>query len=310
MVSGWRTDPRPTAGLRPVPRSHGMPRARSAGPGLLPVEAQGNETVGRERLPPLQSRPSSWPAWAPHRTVSPAHRSGRRGSRRHKGHQTSSRSRLPLSRRPGRRRARKVWPRRDCGRASTGVQPLLAKALVIQPAGEHLMAQLHLAQFLKRKRGERVRPRGSAGVEQDPGVGGQIRGVLCRCLCELPELASRGHGELWSCHETRQPRLASRRECDYGPPEVVGPGCYLSSSFNSSAFAGRHPGTASRAWPGLVSTGRLTYSGVAYSAGPADARRWCDRGSRRGRSPARAGAADRAFRRPALETRTLCGSCW
>ena len=46
------------------------------------------------------------------------------------------------------------------------------KPLVIQPAGEHLMAQLHLAQFLKRKRGERVRPRESAGVEQEPGVGG------------------------------------------------------------------------------------------------------------------------------------------
>ena len=104
-----------------------------------------------------------------------------------------------------------------------------------------------------RKRGERVRPRESAGVEQEPGVGGQIRGVLCRCLCELPELASRRHGELWSCHETRQPRLASRRERDYGPPEVVGPGCYLSSSFNSSAFAGRHPrdGQPSLAWPGI-----------------------------------------------------------
>ena len=251
MVSGWRTDSRPMAGLRPVPRSHGMPCARSAGPGLLPVQAHRNETVGRERLAPPQSRPSSWPAWAPCRTVPPVHRSGRRGSGRHKGHQTSSRSRLPLSRRPGRRRARKYGQDATAAGLRRVVQPLVAEALVIQPAGEHLMAQLHVAQFLTRKRGERVRPRESAGVEQEPGVGGQIRGLLCRCLCELPELASRRHGELWSCHETRQPRLASRRERDYGPPEVVGPGCYLSRSFNSSTFAGRHP-PGRPAEPGLA----------------------------------------------------------
>jgi hypothetical protein len=34
------------------------------------------------------------------------------------------------------------------------------------------------------------------GVEQEPGVGGQIHGIVCCGLCELPELASGRHGEL------------------------------------------------------------------------------------------------------------------
>jgi hypothetical protein len=77
-------------------------------------------------------------------------------------------------------------------------------------------------------------------------------------------------GLTWSCLETRQPRLASRRERDYGPPEVVGPGCYSSSSFNSSAFAGRHPrdGQPSLAWPSI--RGRLVNSRNRPSRIPVD----------------------------------------